>query len=184
MTITMGALSHLCRTLAAAFAMLIAALPAYAQADVERGQSQVGVVTRLSFIQTEELNFGQIFASGTAGTIVLAPNGTRTRTGGVTLTGSDHQPAVFAGFGQNNQRVQISLGSNSIFLTGPGTRMRAHTFVIGSTPTAVLTTTPRVFRINSANGGFAFPVGASLDVNANQAPGTYRGTWSITLNYQ
>jgi len=155
-----------------------------ARADVERSQSQVGVVTRLSFIQTEELSFGQIFASNSAGTVTITPTGTRTRTGGVNLVGSTHHPAIFAGFGQPNQRVQISLGSNSIFLTGPGTRMRAHTFVIGSTPTAVLTTTPQVFRIATPSGGFAFPVGATLDVNANQAPGTYRGTWSITLNYQ
>jgi hypothetical protein len=166
----------------AAFGCFGLAMPALA--DVERTQTQVGVVTRLSFIQTEELSFGQIFASNSSGTITVAPNGTRSRTGGITLTGNTHQPAIFAGFGQPNQRVQISLGSNSIFLTGPGTRMRAHTFVIGSTPTAVLTTTPRVFRIATPTGGFAFPVGATLDVNANQMPGTYRGTWTITLNYQ
>ena len=167
---------------AAAMVCVCLSTPAYA--DVERTQSQVGVVTRLSFIQTEELSFGQIFASNASGTITVAPSGVRSRTGGVTLTGNTHHTAIFAGFGQPNQRVQISLGSNSIFLTGPGTRMRAHTFVIGSTPTAVLTTTPRVFRIATPSGGFAFPVGATLDVNANQAPGTYRGTWTITLNYQ
>ncbi len=167
---------------AAAMVCVCLSTPAYA--DVERAQSQVGVVTRLSFIQTEELSFGQIFASNASGTITVAPSGVRSRTGGVTLTGNTHHTAIFAGFGQPNQRVQISLGSNSIFLTGPGTRMRAHTFVIGSTPTAVLTTTPRVFRIATPSGGFAFPVGATLDVNANQAPGTYRGTWTITLNYQ
>ena len=27
-------------------------------------------------------------------------------------------------------------------------------------------------------------VGATLDVGANQAPGHYSGTWTITLNYQ
>lgn len=160
------------------------ACPTGAQAATEQGQAEVGVLTPLSFIQTEELHFGRIFASNAAGTVIVAPDGTRTRTGGVTLIGNDQQAAEFAGMGSFNQRVQISLGSNSIFLTGPGTRMRAHTFVIGSTPTAVLTTTPRVFRIATPSGGFAFPVGATLDVNANQTPGTYRGTWTITLNYQ
>jgi spore coat protein U-like protein len=157
---------------------------AFAQTAVEQGQSQVGVVTPLSFIQTEELHFGQIFASNTAGTVTVAPDGSRTRTGGVTLFGTIHQPAEFAGMGVFNQRVQVSLGSNTIFLTGPGVRMRARTFVIGSTPTAVLTTTPRVFRIGGPTGAFRFPVGATLEVGANQAPGTYRGTWTITLNYQ
>ena len=168
----------------AGFASLWPCTSVLAQTAVEQGQSQVGVVTPLSFIQTEELSFGRILSSNTAGTVTVAPNGTRTRSGGVTLHGNDQQAAVFAGLGAVNQRVQISLGSNSIFLTGPGVRMRARNFVIGSTPTAVLSTTPRVFRIAGANGGFSFPVGATLDVNANQAPGTYRGTWSITLNYQ
>ena len=157
---------------------------ASAQSAVEQGEAQVGVVTPLSFIQTEELNFGKIFASNAAGTVLVAPTGTRTRTGGVTLFGNDQQAAEFAGMGTFNQRVQISLGSNSIFLYGPGTRMRARAFTIGSTPTAVLTTTPQVFRIAGPTGGFRFPVGATLDVNANQAPGTYSGIWTITLNYQ
>lgn len=157
---------------------------ARAQSATEQGQAQIGVVTPLSFIQTEELHFGQIFASNAAGTVTVAPDGTRTRTGGVTLFGSTHQAAEFAGMGTVNQRVQVSLGSNTIFLTGPGVRMRARTFVIGSTPTATLTTTPRVFRIASPTGAFRFPVGATLEVGANQAPGTYTGIWTITLNYQ
>ena len=61
--------------------------------------------------------------------------------------------------------------------------MRVRTFVIGSTPTAVLTTTPTRFRIAALNGVFNFPIGATLEVGANQAPGFYTGTWSITLNY-
>lgn len=170
--------------LIAACVLAGSAFPAWAQSATAQGQSQVGVITPLSFIQTEELHFGRIFASNTAGTVVVAPNGTRTRSGGVTLIGNDQQAAEFAGMGSFNQRVQVSLGSNSIFLTGPGTRMRARAFTIGSTPTAVLTTTPQVFRIAGATGVFRFPVGATLDVNANQAPGTYRGTWTITLNYQ
>lgn len=160
------------------------ACPALVQAATEQGRAEVGILTPLSFIQTEELHFGKIFASNAAGTVVVAPDGTRTRTGGVTLIGNDQQAAEFAGMGSFNQRVQISLGSNAIFLYGPGTRMRARAFTIGSTPTAVLTTTPRVFRIAGATGAFRFPVGAALDVNANQAPGTYSGTWTITLNYQ
>lgn len=180
----------MCFTSARPFTVTICAIfascasGAWAQNAAEQGRSQVGVVTPLSFIQTEELSFGQIIASNTAGTVTVAPNGSRTRTGNITLLGASHQPAEFAGMGAFNQRVQVSLGSNSIFLTGPGVRMRARTFVIGSTPTAVLTTTPTVFRIAGATGAFRFPVGATLEVGANQAPGTYRGIWTITLNYQ
>lgn len=166
---------------AATFAALCAA-PAFA--DTEVATAEITVVRPLSFVIDDNLDFGNVIRGTTAGTVTIAPNGARTGTGGVILAnGGGHKPASFAGQGTNNQRVDVSIGANAIFITGPGAPMRVHTFVMGSTPTAVLTTTPRRFRINSATGVFAFPVGATLDVAANQAPGQYTGTWSITLNY-
>lgn len=159
----------------------MAAAPAYAEA--EQGSAEITVVRPLSFVIDDNLDFGSLFPSTVAGTVVMAPSGARTANNGIVLVGTGHTPATFAGMGTNNQRVDVSLGSNSIFITGPGTRMRVRDFVIGSTPTAVLSTVPRRFRINSATGVFAFPVGATLEVGANQTPGTYTGTWSITLNY-
>lgn len=159
-----------------------AAVPAHA--DTETANAEVTIVRPLSFVIDDNLDFGAVLRGVTAGTVTVAPNGTRTRTGGVTLAnGGGNKPASFAGQGTYNQRVDISLGANSIMITGPGAPMRVHTFVIGSTPTAVLTTTPNRFRIAALNGVFSFPVGATLDVAANQAPGKYTGNWTITLNY-
>lgn len=146
--------------------------------------AQIAVVRPLEFIKVENLDFGKVIRATTAGTVTIAPDGTRTKTGNVILIGTGFQPAKFAGMGTNNQRVDISIGAASIFVTGPGAPMRVRTFVLGSTPTAVLTTTPQRFRINSSTGIFAFPVGATLEVGANQTPGNYTGTWTITLNYQ
>jgi hypothetical protein len=158
------------------------AMPAYA--DTKTGTAEVTVVRPLSFVIDDGLDFGNVVRGTTAGTVTVAPDGTRTKTGGVTLAnGGGHKAASFAGMGSNNQRVDISLGANSILITGPGAPMRVHTFVVGSTPTAILTTTPLRFRINSATGIFAFPVGATLDVGANQAAGKYTGVWIINLNY-
>ena len=39
------------------------------------------------------------------------------------------------------------------------------------------------FTIASALGNYNFPVGATLEVGANQTPGDYSGTFTITLNY-
>lgn len=168
----------------AAAAMLAAAAPAHAGGDAKTADAQIAVVRPLEFIFVENLNFGRVIRGTTAGTVTIAPDGSRTKTGGVTLIGSGFQASRFAGMGTNNQLVDISLGANQIFVTGPGTRMRVHSFLLGSTPTAViLTSTPRRFRINSPTGIFNFPVGATLDVGANQTPGTYTGTWTITLNY-
>jgi hypothetical protein len=159
-----------------------AAMPAHA--DTKQGNAEITIVRPLSFVIDDNLDFGNVIRGTTAGTVIVAPNGARTSTGGVILAnGGGHKAASFAGRGTNNQRVDISLGAPSILIVGPGAPMRVHTFVLGSTPTAVLTTTPQRFRINSATGVFAFPVGATLDVAANQAPGKYTGTWTITLNY-
>jgi hypothetical protein len=158
------------------------AMPVHA--DTKTGNAEVTVVRPLSFVIDDGLDFGNVVRGTTAGTVTVAPDGTRTKTGGVTLAnGGGHKAASFAGMGSNNQRVDISLGANSVLLVGPGAPMRVHTFVVGSTPTAILTTTPLRFRINSATGIFAFPVGATLDVGANQAAGKYTGTWVINLNY-
>jgi Domain of unknown function (DUF4402) len=160
---------------------VVAATPACAEA--EQGSAEVTVVRPLSFVIDDNLDFGALFPSNVAGTVTLTPAGARTATNGIVLVGTGFKPASFAGRGTFNQRVDVSLGANSIFITGPGTRMRVRDFVIGSTPTAILTTTPRRFRIAAANGVFGFPVGATLEVGANQVPGTYTGNWSITLNY-
>lgn len=144
------------------------------------------VVSQLSFIAVEELEFGNILPSAAAGTVIVAPDGVRTRTGGVTLVGGLVQPARFAGRGTFNQVVQISLAAPFFTLTRSGgtETMRLDTIVIGSTPTAVLTPTPGTFRITSPTGIFNFPIGGTLRVNTNQAPGDYSGNLTITLNYQ
>lgn len=156
--------------------------PAYA--GTAPGSAEITIVRPLSFVIDDNLDFGAVIRGTTAGTVTVAPDGTRTRTGGVTLAnGGGQKAASFAGQGEVNQRVDISVGATNIFLTGPGAPMRVRDFVIGSTPTAVLTTTPLRFTIAAPTGIFAFPVGATLDVGANQTPGQYTGNWTITLNY-
>lgn len=165
-----------------------ASSPAEAQNSFAgQGLSEAVVVSPLSFFKVDDLVFGRIVPGTTAGTVVIAPNGTRTATGGVRLaSGVPHQPAAFAGRGSFNQIVTISINATSRTLTRQGgtQTMVMDTFVIGSTPTTTLTTAPLAFRIANANGMFQFPVGARLRVGANQAPGIYAGTFTLTLNYQ
>ena len=159
-----------------------AILAAPAHADTKTGNAEITIVRPLSFVIDDNLDFGSVIPSNVAGVVTMAPTGNRTATNGIVLVGTGHKPASFAGQGGKNQRVDVSFGSNSILITGPGVPMRVYTFVIGSTPTAVLTNKANRFRIAAANGVFNFPVGATLEVGANQAPGSYSGTWSITLN--
>lgn len=144
------------------------------------------IVSRLSFLNAEELEFGTLLAGTTAGTVTVSPGGVRTATGGVTLVGGLVQPARFAGQGTVNQTVLVSLTASPSTLqrVGGTETMTLDQLTIGSTPTALLTTAPQAFRISSPTGIFNFPIGGRLSVNANQAPGDYVGTFTVTLNYQ
>ena len=180
----MSRINKMAKTLLAAVAILSSATAMPAYADTAVGVTKIAILRPLSFFITDQLNFGTVMAGTTAGDVVLAPDGTRTSTGGVILMGNSHQPAVFAGLGSFNQRIDISISSNTINLTGPGAPMQVKTWVIGSTPTALLTTSPLRFRIRGAGGAFQFPLGATLRVGANQLPGVYTGNYTITLVYQ
>lgn len=166
---------------------MVGSMPANAQVTASAtARAEAVVVQNLTFVKVDDLAFGRVVPGTTAGTVVLAPNGSRTSTGGVRLaSGGSMQPASFAGKGSFNQQVTIRLATNTTTLNrvGGGGTMTVDTFIIGSTPTAQITTTPRTFRISNSSGIFLFPVGATLRVKANQAPGTYTGTFSITINY-
>lgn len=170
------------RGLTALALLFLPAAPALAQIGAQ-GEADALVLRPLSFFKVGDLDFGDIIPSASAGTVTIEPDGSRSRTGGVTLAGNGGEPARFAGLGSVNRQVNISLGSNTIWLTGPGARMRVRDFEIGSTPNAILSTAPTRFRITSPLGNYNFPVGATLEVGANQVPGDYSGTFTITLNY-
>lgn len=162
------------------------ALPGIAHAGQANGRAEIAVLRTLSFIKIDDLEFGNIIAGTAAGTVTVSPFGVRTTTGPLTVVGGSFQQAQFGGRGAPNQNLLISINANSTILrrsTGPQT-MTANNFIIGSSPTQVLSTTPRQFRITSPTGVFQFGVGARLNVGANQAPGVYTGTFRLTLIYQ
>lgn len=164
-------------------ALLGAVLPSAVIAGTATTPAKAIVLRPLSFFVVQNMHLGNIVPGAAGGTVRLRPDGTRTATGSIVLSGSAHQPARFAGLGTPNELISISVPAASVNLTGPGPRMTLSLFEIGSTPTAILSITPTFFRIGSAIGNFNFPVGGTLTVGANQAAGTYAGTFTITLNY-
>lgn len=171
-----------------AMAALCCAISAPARAaDSETVDAQVAIVTRGEFFKVEDMHFGQVIPGILPGVITLAPDGTRTATGGVTLVGNLHHEAEFAGRrpGNSNNPVQLSVGSATINLTGPGAPMPVTLFRGNTNPGQVLTPIPRNFQVQGqSNGAFELHIGATLTVGANQAPGTYTGNWTITLDFQ
>lgn len=175
------------RTLIACImALLTGALSAPARAETQAVDAQIAIVERGTFFKVEDLHFGVVIPSALSGVITVAPSGVRTATGGVTLVGNLHHAAEFAGRKPaGNAPVQISVGSATIQLTGPGAPMLVSLFRGNTNPGRVLSPIPRNFQVQGqSNGSFELQVGATLAVNGNQAPGTYTGNWTITLDFQ
>jgi hypothetical protein len=122
----------------------MAAATAPAHAETEALDSQVGGrYSPGSFYKVRDLHFGVIVAASTLpGTVTVAPNGTRTSTGGVTLIGNSHYPAEFAGMKptQPNRPVRMRVGSNTVLLTGPGAPMVVSLFRANTNPAQTLST--------------------------------------------
>ena len=128
----------------------------------------------LAVAGTSELNFGDVVPSSvTLGTVSLTPAGIRAAAGGVTL-GSSTAVGVptFNVGGQANATYAITLPAGASTLTSGANTMTVDTFT-GSKATGTL----------SAGGADSFTVGGMLHVAANQAAGSYAGTFSVTVTY-
>lgn len=161
-----------------AMAALLTAAPTMAVAATARRQAAAGaiVLKPLSLIKKKDLDFGTLIASAAAGTATLDPvTGTVTAAGGVTATSAPSSPAIFIGAGSRNSPYQIRIPSSPITLTRSG---GTETMIVSN-----WTLDGQTNRKVDANEAFEFKVGARLAVAANQVPGTYVGTFDVTVHY-
>ncbi|QIQ87254.1 DUF4402 domain-containing protein [Erythrobacter sp.] len=175
------ALAALCAVLAA----MIAA-PASAQDAAGSSDARTLVLTPLSFVKDTDLDFGQVVASDTAGTVTMDTAGNLSVTGGVTAAGGNPIPARFWGYGTFNQTLLINVDRNNYILTREGgtETMRLDRLSIGSVPPIRIRTRPTRFRIANPDGFFAFTIVGRLRVGANQPTGVYRGEFVVSLEYE
>lgn len=161
------------RLFAAATAVAAGFAASPARADVESAESRVVVVTPLSLIKSDDLEFGSML-SGAAGTVTIsATTGARSSTGGVTPIGADYGRAQFAGMAQLGLFTTISIpGSTTLNRVGGGASMPTTLVLEGST-----------LRLFTGSAIQFFRVGGTLTVSANKLPGTYQGTFNMTVNY-
>ena len=136
------------------------------------------IVTPIGITKTVDMNFGNVaINSTTAGTVVLAPAGTRTSTGGVTLpaTVGTVSAAEFIVSGENDYTFSITLPSTSHEIKSGSNTMSVTGFTSTPTPTGTL----------SATGSATVKVGATLNVSAGQAAGTDTSVtpFEVTVNY-
>ena len=162
-----------------AIAILFSGVSVISSAQVKATATATStIVTPIGITKTVDMNFGNVaINSTTAGTVVLAPAGTRTSTGGVTLpaTAGTVAAAEFNVTGANNYTFSITLPSTSHEIKSGSNTMSVTGFTSTPTPTGTL----------SATGSAIVKVGATLNVSAGQAAGTYTSVtpFEVTVNY-
>lgn len=128
------------------------------------------LATTIDITATQSLSFGS-FVAGGGGNVVMSPLGVRTNTGTTMLLSSDPgAPAQFFVTSSNDYKNYSITFPSAINLKGPGTSMRLNQFT--RSPSSG----------NTGANGQAFSVGGTLRVNSNQTPGSYSGSFSVTVN--
>jgi hypothetical protein len=135
------------------------------------------VITPIAISKNTDMNFGNVAVqAANAGTVVLAPDGTRTRTAGVTL------PAV-AGTVTAATFTVTGSGTSTYSITLPTSVTLTHTNGVESMTATSFTSTP------SGTGALVagtqdIAVGATLNVTGGQLAGVYTSTnFDVTVNY-
>ena len=152
-----------------------AAAPAAAAPAIATSPSRAIIVQPLTLVQVEDLDFGTLVPSALSGVVSIdAMTGAQTAIGGVSAYGSAlARRAYFVGAGTAGQTVTILLGPPPSLLDGSGNSM----------PVLALTLDGPALRLIPADRAVHIRVGGILSVNANQAPGSYVGTFDMTVNY-
>lgn len=161
----------------AAAALLVAAPSQLLAATPPTNAGAGAVVLRpLSLLKKTDMDFGALLSSATAGTAMIDPvTGAVTTTGGVTPVPGATAAAAFVGAGSRRAPAIIRIPKTPITLTRVG---GTETMTVSNWTLDGATT-----RIIGANEAFQFQVGARLSVAANQADGTYIGTFNVTVQY-
>ena len=134
------------------------------------------ILTPIAITKDVDMNFGNLAASGTSGTVVLTPAGGRSATGGVTLLPAGTITAAsFTVTGIAGTTYSIALPASATINSGVNT-MTVDFF----------NSTPTVLAGGTLTGGTeTLLVGATLNVGVAQVAGVYTTAtdFDVTVNY-
>ena len=140
------------------------------------------IIAPIAIVKATDMNFGNLAVGTTAGEIVLSPAGARTPGGGVTLpaSGGTVSAASFNVTGESGTTYSITLPSTISLSNGLGESMDLEDFTSASGTAANSASTGIL-----TGGAQTIFVGATLNVAASQAKGSYTTTtpFEVTVNY-
>ena len=167
-------MKNLTKVLAIASILIAGSTASFAQATATASASAT-IVTPISISKTTDMSFGNVAVSASiAGTAILTPSGSRSTggAGGVTLpvTTGTVAAAAFTVSGQGSYTYSITLPSSCTLSSGSNT-MTVNAF----------TSLPATTGALSAGGTQTLTVGATLNVSAAQAAGSYTNAAGVPV---
>ena len=166
-------MKNLRNTFALAAILLGFAFSANAQTGVSASAAtSATIITPIAISKSADMSFGNIAINNNAGTVVLAPAGTRSATGGVTLpsTTGSISAASFSVTGAAGYTFAITLPTSVTLSDGGAGSMLVNNFT--STPSTSGTLTA---------GSATVLVGATLNLEASQAAGSYTNASDLVV---
>ncbi|MGB7656048.1 MAG: DUF4402 domain-containing protein [Novosphingobium sp.] len=122
-----------------------------------------------------QLDFGQI-AANTGGTVTVNADSTVSTTGALVSTGT-RAPVSLTVTGSKGALVAVTLPAAAVNLTRGGGTETMSLGGFNSSPNGS-------FQLDTVTGQSSFTVGGTLTVGSNQTPGTYSGTFAVSVEYQ
>lgn len=155
----------------------LAAAPAAAAAPSADANGKALLLTPLSLVKVDDLDFGGIVPSLISGSVTLnATSSARSFSGGVTgVPGDPGKRAYFAGAGTPNQQVIITLNPPAELVSAANDTIPVLGLTLDGSAVRTIDPTTRAFYVG---------VGGSLMINADQPEGIYTATFDVTAWYQ
>ncbi|MDB5026102.1 MAG: hypothetical protein JWP78_3857 [Mucilaginibacter sp.] len=170
---------NLTKLIALGIMMIGFSASSFAQTDVKTATASANatIITPITITKVNDLNFGNIVATTTGGTVVLSPASARTELGvQLSAVSGTVSAASFTVTGQSGYAYTVTLPADGYAIkTGGGTAPETMTLTsFTSNSTGTLT-----------GGTQTLSVGATLNVVANQTAGVYTNAtgFDVSVNY-
>ena len=138
------------------------------------GEANARIITGLSIAKAADLEFSEIISNGVGGTVTVATDGDVVYNGVDAYPGSKApQAAAFEVRGEAGKHFVTELPKSITIKNDNDNSMLVNSFTIASQEGYSL----------DGKGQDVLTVGATLNVNANQEAGYYRGEFTLMVNY-
>lgn len=134
------------------------------------------IVVPIKISKTVDLNFGSIIGGSNPGSLILAPDGTRTANGieiSNSSPGDVNAAEAIISHGNNNYSITLPSTFSLFNSVNPSQTMVIDQFTVVPTPSS------------EGNGSDILKIGATLNLEANQTPGSYSNSagFNVTVSY-